>query len=140
MSMGVIIAASIIYIWPEAKIADPICTYLFTVIVCFTSFPVVKECILVLMESTPGDVDVDALKDDIYQMDGVEEVHDFHLWAISLGKNALSCHIKSDKPFKTLNLLTDLCRKKYHIFHTTIQMELFSHDAYMIKCENELHE
>jgi len=59
MSIGVIIAASIIFIWPEAKIADPICTYLFTVIVGFTSFPVVKECVLVLMESTPSDVDVD---------------------------------------------------------------------------------
>jgi zinc transporter 2 len=57
MSVGVIVAAVIIYFWPSAKIADPICTYLFSVIVAFTSFPVVKECIKVLMEGTPHTID-----------------------------------------------------------------------------------
>lgn len=83
MSCGVILAAVIIYIWPQAKIADPICTYLFSVIVGFTSFPVVKECIKVLMEGTPNELDVADLKSDIYNTEGVEEMHDFHSWAIS---------------------------------------------------------
>ncbi len=120
MSVGVIIAAVIIYLWPQAKIADPICTYLFSVIVGFTSFPVVKECIKVLMEATPPEIDLDELKNDIYAIEGVEEIHDFHLWSVSVGKFSLSCHIKTDKPFKTLSMVTDLCRRKYNIFHTTI--------------------
>ena len=140
MSVGVIVAAVIIYFWPSAKIADPICTYLFSVIVATTSFPVVKECIKVLMEGTPATVDVQELKNDIYAIEGVEQVHDFHLWSVSMGKFALSCHIKSDKPFKTLSLVTDLCRSKYSIYHTTIQMELFSNQIYNMKCENDLHE
>lgn len=57
MSVGVILAAIVIYMWPEAKMADPICTYLFSVIVGFTSFPVVKECIGILMEGTPKELD-----------------------------------------------------------------------------------
>jgi len=52
-SIGVIIAASIICIWPEAKIADPICTYLFSLLVLFTTVPVVKDCVKILMEGTP---------------------------------------------------------------------------------------
>jgi zinc transporter 2 len=139
MSVGVIVAAVIIYFWPSAKIADPICTYLFSVIVGFTSFPVVKECIKVLMEGTPHDIDTQQLKNDICAVEGVEEIHDFHLWSVSIGKSALSCHIKSDKPFKTLSLVTDMCRKNYSIFHTTIQMEL-SESGFNLKCENDLHE
>lgn len=56
-SVGVIIAAIIITIWPEYKIVDPICTYLFSVIVMFTTIPVFKECISVLMEQQPDGLD-----------------------------------------------------------------------------------
>lgn len=71
MSVGVIVAAVIIYLWPSAKIADPICTYLFSVIVAITSIPVVSECIKVLMEGTPHSIDVDELKNEIYAIKGV---------------------------------------------------------------------
>lgn len=53
MSIGIIVAATIIYIWPQAWMIDPICTYLFGVIVMFTTYPVTKRCIQVLMEGTP---------------------------------------------------------------------------------------
>jgi solute carrier family 30 (zinc transporter), member 2 len=59
MSVGVIIAAFIIYLKPEYKIVDPICTYLFSVIVCFTTIPVFKECIFVLLEGTPGSINIE---------------------------------------------------------------------------------
>ena len=49
-SIGVIIAAICIYIWPEAKIADPICTYIFSILVIFTTVPVFRDCVKVLME------------------------------------------------------------------------------------------
>jgi solute carrier family 30 (zinc transporter), member 2 len=58
MSIGVIIASVIIYFKPEWKIADPMCTYLFSVIICFTTIPVFKECVFVLLEATPGEIDI----------------------------------------------------------------------------------
>jgi cation diffusion facilitator family transporter len=83
MSVGVIIAAVIIYVFPQAKIADPICTYFFSFIVAFTSFPIMKQCFSVLMESSPVDVDYNAVLDDVWKVEGVEDVHDFHLWSLS---------------------------------------------------------
>ena len=71
MSVGVIVAAIIIFVWPSAVIADPICTYLFSIIVGFTSFPVVNECIKVLMEGTPHTFDIEELKNDILAIKGV---------------------------------------------------------------------
>ncbi|MFN9900960.1 MAG: cation transporter [bacterium] len=52
-SIGVIIASIVIIVRPDFKIVDPICTYLFSVLVIFTTVPVFKECVNILMESTP---------------------------------------------------------------------------------------
>lgn len=120
MSVGVIIAAVIIVIKPEWNIADPICTYLFSIIICFTTTPVFRDCILVLMEGTPEKIDVEQLETDILNIPGVEEIHDLHVWSMSIGKFAVSAHISSQTPLKTLSMVTDLCRRKYKLFHTTI--------------------
>jgi len=59
MSVGVVIASIIIYIEPAYKIADPLCTYLFSIIICVTTVPVFKECIYVLLEATPESIDIE---------------------------------------------------------------------------------
>jgi len=58
-SIGVVIAALIIYfVGPKAEIADPICTLIFTVICIFTTVPIFRDCMSVLMEATPKQVDI----------------------------------------------------------------------------------
>jgi len=64
MSVGVIIAAIIIYFWPHLKIADPLCTYLFSIIILFTTIPVVKECTNVLLEGSPEHISIQKLEKD----------------------------------------------------------------------------
>lgn len=55
--MGVVIAAIIIYIKPEWKIADPITTLVFIVIVLCVTTPVAIECFKILMEYAPTELD-----------------------------------------------------------------------------------
>jgi len=59
LSLGVCISATVIYYHPTYTIADPICTFIFSVIVCVTAFPVIKSCTLVLMEKSPPEIDVE---------------------------------------------------------------------------------
>ena len=80
MSIGVVIAATVIYIEPTWTIIDPLCTYLFSLIVCVTVTPVVKLCISVLMEGSPSEIDSVSLVKDIEKSKGVLNLHDFHLW------------------------------------------------------------
>jgi len=101
-SVGVIIASIIIFFYEDATIADPICTYVFSIIIMFTSMPILKQCINVLMEGSPDDYDLDHIEEEIMKLDGVEEVHDLHVWSLSAGKHSLSAHIKSHHPLKTL--------------------------------------
>lgn len=56
-SAGVIVAALIIYIEPKWKIADPICTFLFSVLVIATTLPITIDCMRILMEGSPEEVD-----------------------------------------------------------------------------------
>ena len=67
-------------------------------------------------------------------------MHDLHVWSISVGKFALSAHVKSDQPLKILSVVTDLLRRKYGIYHTTVQMEGFNESRHAFKCENDIHD
>jgi len=92
-SIGVIIAAVVILIWPEAKIVDPICTYLFSVLVMFTTIPVFRDCVTVLMEQQPSGLDSEAIKQEMLDIKGIHSVNDLHIWTLSGGKNCISAHI-----------------------------------------------
>ena len=93
MSIGVCVAATIIYFQPTWVIADPICTFVFSVIVCFTVTPIVKNCINVLMEGAPDEIDSEELAEKIRDLGDDVDLHDFHLWSISVGKFAFSAHV-----------------------------------------------
>ena len=70
-SLGVIAAATIIYIKPDWTIADPICTFLFSVLVMFTTVPIFKDCMRFLMENAPEDIDTVELYNAIVKVSRV---------------------------------------------------------------------
>ena len=96
-SIGVIVASFIIYFWPEAKIADPICTYLFTVLVLCSTVPVSIDCVKILMEMQPDDIESEEVLEEIKKTKGIYKVTDFHLWSLSGSKNILTAHIYTNK-------------------------------------------
>ena len=136
-NVGVIIAGIIIFFYPNLSIADPICTYIFSIIVGFTTIRILKDCISVLMEGSPFDFDINQLESDLKGIDGVIDIHDLHVWSLSLGKVSLSCHISSKSPDETLPIAKKIVEKKYHIKHSTIQVEGIGKG---IDCNNDLHE
>lgn len=66
MSLGVITAATVIYFRPDLWWFDPVCTYAFAVMILFTSYPTLKNCIDVMMEGTPDNIDASQLEQDIW--------------------------------------------------------------------------
>lgn len=79
-SIGVISAAIIIYVKPEYKIADPICTYLFSFLVLMTTVPIFNDCIKMIMEESPDEINTLNLYNEILRIKTVQEIHDFHCW------------------------------------------------------------
>lgn len=109
-SIGVITAAVIIKVKPEWQIADPICTYLFSILVLMTTVPIFKDCIGMLMEASPSDIDTTDLYDQIRKLEVVQEIKDFHCWALSGGKYIMSCQIISNNGNKAIREINNICR------------------------------
>ena len=56
-SIGVILAATIILIWPHLWYVDPICTYIFALIAVYTTIQTFSQCIRTFLEATPENID-----------------------------------------------------------------------------------
>jgi len=121
-SLGVICAAVIIYIKPEWSIADPICTFLFSILVLMTTVPIFCDCMRIMMEAAPEEIEVPKLFNALTNLDFVEEVHDFHVWALSADKPLLTAHVvikRGMDPKVALADLTALVQHEFDIFHST---------------------
>ncbi|KAG1339084.1 metal tolerance protein 1 [Cocos nucifera] len=125
-SIGVMIGGAIIWYKPEWKIIDLICTLIFSVIVLLTTIKMLRNILEVLMESTPREIDATRLEKGLCDMDGVVAVHELHIWAITVGKVLLACHVtitpEADAD-RVLNNVIGYIRREYNISHVTIQIE-----------------
>ncbi|CAG2120629.1 unnamed protein product, partial [Medioppia subpectinata] len=92
-SVGVLIAALIIHLRPDYKIADPICTFIFSVLVMFTTYGIMRDAVYVLMEGFPRHMDYTAVKKDLMDIDGVHSVHSLHIWSLTMSRQTLSVHL-----------------------------------------------
>lgn len=124
--MGVIFTAFLIYFYPSLWYLDPFCTYFFSILVLCTTIPVTSKCFSILTEACPDNVNMTQLYKDIWALnqgekDYIKDVHDLHVWSLSVNKLALTVHIRSLQPQITLKQLTLMLRKKYLIYHATIQ-------------------
>lgn len=106
-------------------LADPIASVLIALLVAFSSWSLLQESVSVLMEGTPGHVDVDQLRDAILEVPGVVALHDLHVWSITTGFEALSAHVvvAEGSPPRLLGRIRELVHSRFGIDHITVQLE-----------------
>ncbi|KAJ8353295.1 hypothetical protein SKAU_G00208620 [Synaphobranchus kaupii] len=130
-SMGVLVAATIIYFQPEYKIADPLCTFLFSVFVLGTTVSVLKDVIRILMEGVPHGVKFNIVKEALLSLETVKGVHNLHLWALTQSHSLLSTHLAIEPSSDHQSILqeaTELLQTSFGFSSTTIQLEQYSQD------------
>jgi cation diffusion facilitator family transporter len=125
-SAGVLIAAVVIWYRPDWSIADPLCTFLFSILVFASTVMVTREAIHILMEGAPKDINLAQLESDIRALAGVKGIHDLHVWSLAAGKPALTIHVlrheEHDVDLVLMSCQSLLCTR-YNIHHATIQVE-----------------
>lgn len=130
-SIGVLTAALIIYFKPEYKIADPICTFLFSVLVLITTISILRDALNVLMEGTPRGLDFNEVKRSLFAIRGIREIHNLRIWALTMDKNALSVHLAIEREADAQNILkeaTTTIRDRFHVHDVTVQIESYTED------------
>lgn len=133
ISVGVIIAGAIILLTKWTPL-DPILSIGISFLIIISSWPILREAADILLESTPKGVDLPQLVADMKRVDGVKEVHDLHVWSITSGMTALSCHVLIDDlppsgSSPILQTLKNMLHEQYRIDHTTIQFECSTQGA-----------
>ncbi|KAH7947030.1 hypothetical protein HPB52_007427 [Rhipicephalus sanguineus] len=127
-SVGVLIAAIVIYFCPSCGVVDPVCTLMFSVIVLVTTLTILREALNVLMEGIPHSVDYHQVKRLLLSVDGVARVHDLHIWALSLDKLAVSAHVVLVPGADAMSVRRNasrMIRRNFDVFKLTLQMEEF---------------
>ena len=93
-SIGVIIASIILKFKPEWKVIDPIIAYMFSAIVLLATLGLFRDCINIIMETTPEDVNTEKMIQDLKDIDGVVAINDFHCWSLADSKNMAVVQLK----------------------------------------------
>ncbi|MGH2457613.1 MAG: cation diffusion facilitator family transporter [Chloroflexota bacterium] len=139
---GVAVAGALLAFTGAAWI-DPAVSVLIAAFIVWTSRGVIQEAIDVLLESTPSDLDARQVLATMRQVPGVLDVHDLHLWSISSALRAASAHVLVDdqpvsKACNILGAVNTVLADRYHIAHTSLQLETNACDPGEVFCH--LHE
>lgn len=130
-SVGAIVAALLIILFNWGW-ADPLASIIVAILVLISGWRVTKDAIHILMEGTPINVNVNDIIKMMKRVKGVIDIHDLHVWSITSGKNALTCHIIVDGSLtveKSQTLLRTIEHELAHkgVGHVTIQVENEKH-------------
>ncbi|MCL1703487.1 cation diffusion facilitator family transporter [Lysinibacillus sp. Bpr_S20] len=130
-SVGAIVAALLIMFFGWGW-ADPLASVIVAILVLRSGYYVTKAAVHILMEGTPSNVDVQEIIQTIEQTAGIHSIHDLHIWTITSGTNALSCHAVVDDQLKIADsehILREIEHNLEHkgIKHVTIQLETVAH-------------
>lgn len=131
------IAAGILIALTGLNWLDPLVSVLIGLLILWNAWGILEETISILMERTPGDVDLDHLVSSLMRINGVKGVHDLHVWSINQSLRALSAHILTDDISISRGAviqkdINEILRSQYSIGHATLQLE-------SMECEPDHH-
>jgi len=143
-TIGVMIAAGIIWKWPKARIADPICTFFFSILVIITTFGVCRDAFALILQTSPPHINLDDVVHTVLEVPYVAQVHDLHLWMLTFSKSIGSMHVvmTHDAPRDALGLhnlrraIQAALRRRFGLHHVTIQLEMMEETHHDVICEH----
>jgi cobalt-zinc-cadmium efflux system protein len=107
-------------------LADPIVGAGIGLFIVPRTWILLKQVVHILMEGTPPEVDLALLEKKLLEIDGVTAVHDLHVWTITSGLDAMSCHLVVADMARARGTLAAACeamKSGFGLTHTTIQVE-----------------
>lgn len=136
-SVAVLLGGAAIY-WLDWTWVDPVLTLVIACYILFMSFGLLRKTSRILMEGTPPGLSLDAVKETIENLDGVDNVHHLHVWELDEHHKALEAHVRIVENRQSHSILRkqikDLLENNFSISHSTLELE-DSSDAH--RCGDE---
>jgi cobalt-zinc-cadmium efflux system protein len=123
-----ILAGAVAIRMTGAQWLDPAIGVAIAALVLWSTNGLLREAGNILLEGLPKGIRLESVARSILSINGVQEVHDIHIWTIGTGLQALSCHVRipdmhMDESEKILKSILERLDADFHITHTTIQFE-----------------
>jgi cobalt-zinc-cadmium efflux system protein len=127
-SVAVLAGAAVLWVRPAWTWVDPLLSLGISLLILWGAWGLSREITDILMEAVPRHIDLGDVCRTMHGADGVEEVHDVHVWTISSGLYALSAHVvvRDEAVGRNDAILEEVkgrLRERFGIDHTTLQIE-----------------
>ena len=125
VSLAVVFAGFVI-LWTGQQWVDPLMSLAVAAVILWSTFGLLSESVGMTLAGVPKGIDVDQVEFALAEIDGVDAVHDLHIWPLSTTETALTAHIvtgRADYPDALLENARRLLHDRFHIEHCTIQVE-----------------
>ncbi|MBX3116669.1 MAG: cation transporter [Cryobacterium sp.] len=136
------IVAAIVIMATGFMAADALASLAIALLIAPRAFLLLRDALRVLSEAVPVDTSVAEIREHLLSADGVVDVHDVHVWAITSGHPVFSAHVVvNDEVFakrRTGQLLDELAEclaEHFDVEHSTFQLEPAEHAGH----EEQLH-
>lgn len=120
-----VVFSGLVIVWTGQQWVDPVMSLAVAVVILWGSIDLLKESVWMSLAGVPAGIDVDQVELALSDLDGVEAVHDLHIWPLSTTETALTAHIVTpvaDYPDELLTRARAVLHR-FRIEHCTIQVE-----------------
>ncbi|MHB0991577.1 MAG: cation diffusion facilitator family transporter [Burkholderiales bacterium] len=125
ISLGVVIAGFAI-IYTGWQWLDPVVSLIIAILILAGTWGLLRDSINLALHGVPEGIDIERVRVYLKALDGVSEVHDLHVWAMSTTETALTAHLIMPSGYPDgnfLNRVSDALEDRFDIHHATIQIE-----------------
>ena len=121
-----VVFAGIVIVWTGQRWVDPVMSLAVAVVILWSSVGLLRESVWMSLAGVPAGIDVDQVEIALAALDGVDTVHDLHVWPLSTTETALTAHLVAPRAASTDGLLLAaraMLHDRFHIEHCTLQIE-----------------
>jgi cobalt-zinc-cadmium efflux system protein len=128
LSTAAVIAGGAAILFTGMMWIDPVLSLVIAGMILYSSIGIIRETLNILLEGTPANLQLGAVRDAMQSVEGVLNVHDLHVWSLGSSSHALASHVTiAEMPMSEcsgiLAGINGTLRNRFHITHTTIQFE-----------------
>jgi cobalt-zinc-cadmium efflux system protein len=124
VSLGVVVAAVVI-IWTGWQWVDPAISLSIAAVVLASGWGLARDSVNLALDGVPKGIELAGVRDYLGRLEGVTEVHDLHIWAMSTNESALTAHLVRPGGYDD-SFLHGVCEqlsRRFNIQHATLQVE-----------------
>ena len=121
-----VVFAGLVIVWTSQRWVDPVMSLAVAAVILWSSVGLLKESVWMSLAGVPSGIDADVVEAELAELDGVETVHDLHIWPLSTTETALTAHLVAPHIASTDELLQAARRMlhdRFRIEHCTLQIE-----------------